>query len=89
MILHGDILWVTLPICPTTRERDDTGEAEDRGAEKKCREESEGQRSQLEARAVGLKVICPVCKMQLAIHNQLIDHYTSKHPKERPPSNSE
>ncbi|CAD5181901.1 unnamed protein product [Musa acuminata subsp. malaccensis] len=45
--------------------------------------------SQLEARAVGLKVICPICKVQLANHNQLVDHYGSKHPKEKPPSESE
>ncbi|PIN06521.1 hypothetical protein CDL12_20922 [Handroanthus impetiginosus] len=45
--------------------------------------------SQLEARAVGLKVICPICKAQLANQNQLVDHYGSKHPKEKPPSNSE
>ncbi|URD93989.1 4F5 protein family [Musa troglodytarum] len=44
--------------------------------------------SQLEARAVGLKVICPICKVQLANHNQLVDHYGSKHPKEKPPSES-
>ncbi|KAL6571828.1 hypothetical protein OROHE_002697 [Orobanche hederae] len=43
--------------------------------------------SQLEARADGLKVACP--KAQLANQNQLIDHYSSKHPKEKPPSNSE
>ncbi|EEF42492.1 conserved hypothetical protein [Ricinus communis] len=44
--------------------------------------------SQLEARAVALKVICPICKTQLANHNQLGDHYASKHPKEKPPSES-
>ncbi|KAL6634716.1 hypothetical protein ACP70R_027387 [Stipagrostis hirtigluma subsp. patula] len=44
--------------------------------------------SQLEARAVGLKVVCPICKVQLANEKQLIDHYGSKHPKEKPPSPS-
>lgn len=44
--------------------------------------------SQLEARAVGLKVVCPICKAQLANEKQLIDHYGSKHPKEKPPSSS-
>ncbi|XP_002452424.2 uncharacterized protein LOC8072441 [Sorghum bicolor] len=44
--------------------------------------------SQLEARAVGLKVVCPICKVQLANEKQLIDHYGSKHPKEKPPSTS-
>ncbi|KAG6533735.1 hypothetical protein ZIOFF_007611 [Zingiber officinale] len=27
-------------------------------------------------------------QVQLANHNQLIDHYSSKHPKEKPPSES-
>ncbi|KAK6947311.1 hypothetical protein RJ641_000784 [Dillenia turbinata] len=54
--------------------------------------------SQLEARAVALKVNCPICKysspivslvkVQLANQNQLGDHYASKHPKEKPPSDS-
>ncbi|KAJ8498069.1 hypothetical protein OPV22_008621 [Ensete ventricosum] len=44
--------------------------------------------SQLEARAVGLKINCPICKVQLANHNQLTDHYASKHPKEKRPSDS-
>ena len=44
--------------------------------------------SQLEARAVGLKVVCPICKSQLANEKQLIDHYGSKHPKEKPPGPS-
>ncbi|OMO91350.1 hypothetical protein CCACVL1_07139 [Corchorus capsularis] len=58
--------------------------------------------SQLEARAVALKVSCPICKtlpdasstgkttcsvkVQLANANQLGDHYSSKHPKEKPPA---
>ncbi|XAR57641.1 hypothetical protein NMG60_11025868 [Bertholletia excelsa] len=64
--------------------------------------------SQLEARAVVLKVSCSICKVhmialmmehlyikqtvdkaQLANQNQLGDHYASRHPKEKPPSNSE
>ncbi|KAL2901027.1 hypothetical protein RDABS01_026109 [Bienertia sinuspersici] len=44
--------------------------------------------SQLEARALGLKIICSICKVQLANEKQLVDHYGSKHPKEKPPSNS-
>ncbi|CAN6487006.1 unnamed protein product [Victoria cruziana] len=44
--------------------------------------------SQLEARAVALKSSCPICKVQLANSKQLGDHYTSKHPKEKPPSES-
>ncbi|KAL3818383.1 hypothetical protein ACJIZ3_004288 [Penstemon smallii] len=60
-------------------------EAQKKNAEKN----QKGKGSQLEARAVGLKVICPICKAQLANHNQLVDHYSSKHPKENPPSNSE
>ncbi|EXC35169.1 hypothetical protein L484_022722 [Morus notabilis] len=42
--------------------------------------------SQLEARAVALKTSCPICKVQLANPKQLGDHYASKHPKEKPPS---
>ncbi|EAY86632.1 hypothetical protein OsI_08012 [Oryza sativa Indica Group] len=70
-------------------------DAQRRNAEKN--QKSKG--SQLEARAVGLKVICPICKykyhykafspVQLANEKQLIDHYGSKHPKEKPPSPSE
>ncbi|KAL6556506.1 hypothetical protein OROGR_005794 [Orobanche gracilis] len=45
--------------------------------------------SQLEARADGLKVACPICKAQLANQKQLVDHYGSKHQKEKPPCNSE
>lgn len=41
--------------------------------------------SQFEARAAALKTICPICKSSLANHNQLVDHYGSKHPKEPPP----
>ncbi|GAA0162083.1 hypothetical protein LIER_18257 [Lithospermum erythrorhizon] len=44
--------------------------------------------SQLEARALGLKVVCPICKVQLANEKQMNDHYGSKHPKEMPPSMS-
>ncbi|KAJ3681603.1 hypothetical protein LUZ60_014176 [Juncus effusus] len=44
--------------------------------------------SQIEARAVGLKVPCPICKAQLANDKQLVDHYASKHPKEKAPSQS-
>ncbi|GLT73955.1 hypothetical protein SLA2020_457820 [Shorea laevis] len=42
--------------------------------------------SQLEARAVALKVSCPICKVQLANEKQMGDHYASKHPKEKVPS---
>uniref|UniRef100_A0ACD5ZHI5 Uncharacterized protein n=1 Tax=Avena sativa TaxID=4498 RepID=A0ACD5ZHI5_AVESA len=56
-------------------------DAQRRSAEKN--QKSKG--SQLEARAEGLKIICPVCKTQLANEKQLIDHYGSKHPKEKPP----
>ncbi|KAL7122533.1 hypothetical protein ACP275_01G050600 [Erythranthe tilingii] len=60
-------------------------EAQKKNAEKN----QKGKGSQIEARAVGLKVVCPICKVQLANQNQLIDHYGSKHPKENPPpSNS-
>lgn len=44
--------------------------------------------SQIEARAVALKVSCPICKAQLANQNQIGDHYASKHPKEKPPTES-
>ncbi|KAG4992299.1 hypothetical protein JHK87_025756 [Glycine soja] len=83
-------------------------EAQKRNAERN----QKGKGSQLEARAVGLKVICPICKVgtchmvlknfaiavckselsssslvaQLANQNQLVDHYASKHPKEKPPA---
>ncbi|KAG5007889.1 hypothetical protein AAZX31_09G196900 [Glycine max] len=57
-------------------------EAQKRNAERN----QKGKGSQLEARAVGLKVICPICKAQLANQNQLVDHYASKHPKEKPPA---
>ncbi|KAG5060818.1 hypothetical protein AAZX31_01G137800 [Glycine max] len=59
-------------------------EAQKRNAERN----QKGKGSQLEARAVGLKVICPICKAQLANQNQLVDHYASKHPKEKPPAES-
>ncbi|RZC30059.1 hypothetical protein D0Y65_001603 [Glycine soja] len=104
-------------------------EAQKRNAERN----QKGKGSQLEARAVGLKVICPICKLfqqllkvngfvddakgldyllvsflcidcftfklhslsdekinpaQLANQNQLVDHYASKHPKEKPPAES-
>ncbi|KAG2676824.1 hypothetical protein I3843_12G072200 [Carya illinoinensis] len=59
-------------------------EAQKRNAEKN--QKAKG--SQLEARAVALKVTCPICKVQLANQNQLGDHYASKHPKEKPPSDS-
>ncbi|CAK9324458.1 unnamed protein product [Citrullus colocynthis] len=59
-------------------------EAQKRNAEKNQKQKG----SQLEARAVALKVICPICKVQLANQNQLGDHYASKHPKEKPPSES-
>ncbi|KAG2376373.1 hypothetical protein LR48_Vigan06g075000 [Vigna angularis] len=59
-------------------------EAQKRNAERN--QKSKG--SQLEARAVGLKVICPICKVQLANQNQLVDHFASKHPKEKPPAES-
>ncbi|KNA23723.1 hypothetical protein SOVF_022620 [Spinacia oleracea] len=59
-------------------------EAQKKNAEKNQKNKG----SQIEARAVGLKVICPICKSQLANEKQLIDHYGSKHPKEKPPSNS-
>ncbi|GAB2235470.1 hypothetical protein Droror1_Dr00025895 [Drosera rotundifolia] len=59
-------------------------EAQRKNAEKN--QKSKG--SQLEARAVGLKVTCPVCKASLANSNQLNGHFASKHPKETPPSNS-
>nr|ACU15227.1 unknown [Glycine max] len=59
-------------------------EAQKRNAERN----QKGKGSQLEARAVGLKVICPICKAHLANQNQLVDHYASKHPKEKPPAES-
>nr|AFK45486.1 unknown [Lotus japonicus] len=59
-------------------------EAQKKNAEKN----QKGKGSQLEARAVGLKVICPICKAQLANQKQLVDHYGSKHPKEEPPAES-
>uniref|UniRef100_A0A7N0TU48 C2H2-type domain-containing protein n=1 Tax=Kalanchoe fedtschenkoi TaxID=63787 RepID=A0A7N0TU48_KALFE len=59
-------------------------EAQKKNAERN--QKSKG--SQLEARAVALKIVCPICKVQLANHNQLRDHYGSKHPKETPPPES-
>ncbi|KAK9667702.1 hypothetical protein RND81_13G005300 [Saponaria officinalis] len=59
-------------------------EAQKKNAEKN--QKSKG--SQLDARAVGLKIICSICKTQLANEKQLTDHYGSKHPKEKPPSTS-
>ncbi|CAK8540231.1 unnamed protein product [Lathyrus sativus] len=59
-------------------------EAQKRNAEKN--QKSKG--SQIEARAEGLKITCPICKVQLANPNQLNDHYASKHPKEKPPAES-
>ncbi|RAL53161.1 unnamed protein product [Cuscuta campestris] len=57
-------------------------EAQRKNAEKN--QKSKG--SQLEARAVGLTVTCSICKVQLANKNQLPDHYSSKHPKEKCPA---
>ncbi|KAL5211567.1 hypothetical protein ABZP36_022414 [Zizania latifolia] len=62
-------------------------DAQRRNAEKN--QKAKGSQSQLEARAVGLKVVCPICKVQLANEKQLIDHYGSKHPKEKAPGPSE
>ncbi|KAL6180904.1 PREDICTED: zinc finger protein 706-like [Fragaria vesca subsp. vesca] len=45
--------------------------------------------SQFEARAVALKISCPICKAQLANAKQLADHYASKHPREQPPAEPE
>ncbi|KAK0590587.1 hypothetical protein LWI29_029139 [Acer saccharum] len=59
-------------------------EAQKKNAEKN--QKSKG--SQFEARAVALKVSCPICKAQLANQNQLNDHYSSKHPKEKAPAES-
>ncbi|KAF7829130.1 Zinc finger protein [Senna tora] len=59
-------------------------EAQKRNAEKNQKQKG----SQLEARAVGLKISCPICKALLANQNQLGDHYASKHPKEKPPAES-
>ncbi|KAF3335911.1 Zinc finger protein 706 [Carex littledalei] len=59
-------------------------DAQKRNAEKN--QKAKG--SQIEARAVGLKVPCPICKVQLANEKQLVDHYSSKHPKEKPPTAS-
>ncbi|KAK3183453.1 hypothetical protein Dsin_030739 [Dipteronia sinensis] len=59
-------------------------EAQKKNAEKN--QKSKG--SQFEARAVALKVSCPICKAQLANQNQLNDHYSSKHPKENAPAES-
>ncbi|GMY33647.1 zinc finger protein 706 [Fagus crenata] len=59
-------------------------EAQKRNAEKS--QKAKG--SQIEARAVALKISCPICKVQLANQNQLGDHYASKHPKENPPADS-
>lgn len=61
---------------------------EQRGIEGKSEKNQKQKGSQLEARAVALKVTCPICKVQLANQNQLGDHYASKHPKEKPPSES-
>ncbi|ERN15697.1 hypothetical protein AMTR_s00048p00225630 [Amborella trichopoda] len=55
---------------------------------KNAERNSKAKGSQLEARAVALKSSCPICKVQLANQNQLVDHYASKHPKEKPPSDS-
>ncbi|CAN1139222.1 hypothetical protein LINPERPRIM_LOCUS24197 [Linum perenne] len=60
-------------------------EAQRKNAEKNQKNKG----SQFEARVVALKVTCPICKVvQLANHNQLVDHYGAKHPKEKPPAES-
>ncbi|KAL5724666.1 hypothetical protein ACHQM5_007894 [Ranunculus cassubicifolius] len=59
-------------------------EAQRKNAEKN--QKSKG--SQFEARSVALKITCSICKVQLANQNQLVDHYSSKHPKEKPPGDS-
>ncbi|KAK9120372.1 hypothetical protein Syun_017989 [Stephania yunnanensis] len=59
-------------------------EAQKRNAERNQKQKG----SQLEARAAAFKTSCPICKVQLANPNQLADHYTSKHPKEKPPADS-
>jgi len=60
-------------------------EAQRRNAEKN--QKAKG--SQFEARAAALKFTCPICKVQLANQNQIGDHYSSKHPKEKPPLQSD
>ncbi|BBH02709.1 hypothetical protein Prudu_013368, partial [Prunus dulcis] len=60
-------------------------EAQKRNAEKNQKQKG----SQFEARAVALKITCPICKVQLANPKQLGDHYASKHPREKPPAESE
>ncbi|KAF4377919.1 hypothetical protein CsatB_003081 [Cannabis sativa] len=60
-------------------------DAQKRNAEKNQKQKG----SQIEARAVALKANCPICKVQLANAKQLGDHYASKHPKEKPPTESE
>lgn len=55
-------------------------------AQKKNAEKNKAPKgSQIDARAAALKASCPICKSQLANHNQMNDHYASKHPKETPP----
>ncbi|KAI9086351.1 hypothetical protein K1719_031805 [Acacia pycnantha] len=54
-------------------------------AQRRCAEKNQKPKGlQFKARAVGLKVVCPICKVQLANQNQLVDHYGSKHLKEKP-----
>lgn len=57
-------------------------EAQRKNAEKNQKQKG----SQFEARAVALKITCPICKVQLANEKQIADHYASKHPKEKVPA---
>ncbi|KAJ3296200.1 hypothetical protein HDU79_007289 [Rhizoclosmatium sp. JEL0117] len=44
--------------------------------------------SQLEARAKGLTIICPICRTQVGSYKLIAGHYEAKHPKEPIPPES-
>ncbi|KAI7727583.1 hypothetical protein M8C21_019332, partial [Ambrosia artemisiifolia] len=79
------------------REKMTRGKQKIEAQRKNAEKNSKSKGSQLEHRAVALKVQLANhinsmgwdLQVQLANQNQLGDHYGSKHPKEKPPSNSE
>ncbi|KAI8873516.1 DUF1909-domain-containing protein [Ramicandelaber brevisporus] len=49
---------------------------------------NKGGKSQLDARAAGVKIVCPVCMAPMAAYKALAMHYESKHPKAVVPAES-
>ncbi|KAI9207579.1 putative zinc finger protein [Polychytrium aggregatum] len=56
-------------------------------AQKKA-EAMKGGESQLKARAEGLKIICPSCKIAMPGYKILVQHMESKHPSAAIPAES-